>query len=141
MPVKRSAKEISSGSRGAPENQRALMSITRSAGLPTTTTFLNVSELSGIPNQTGTYTQEEPDVMSSLEEARKNRPGKKAGLNDNTMNYLEAYRYGEELIRKACCGHGMKCGRKLKGAAMQLPESFLCPGLRFFRRSAFLLCR
>ncbi len=59
------------------------------------TTFLNVSELSGIPNELGTYVQEE----AALEEARR-IIREKAGLDDNTMNYLESYRYGDELILK-----------------------------------------
>jgi len=63
------------------------------------TTFLNVSEISGIPNELDTYVQEESGSDSALEEARKSVQ-EKAGLDDNTMKYLESYRYGKELILK-----------------------------------------
>ena len=70
------------------------------------TTFLNVSELSGIPNQLGTYDQKETVVSDpALEEARK-LVQEKAGLDDNTMAYLQAYRFGEELIRKLAAAMG-----------------------------------
>ncbi|MDD3168964.1 MAG: M23 family metallopeptidase [Eubacteriales bacterium] len=64
------------------------------------TTFLNVSELSGIPNQLGTYEQEETDISDPALEEAKRVVQEKAGLNDNTMVYLQSYRFGEELIRK-----------------------------------------
>lgn len=63
-------------------------------------TFLNVSELSGIPNQLGTYEQEKPVVSDPAFEEAKNTVQGKAGLDDNTMKYLQSYRFGEELIRK-----------------------------------------
>ncbi|HYE68886.1 MAG TPA: M23 family metallopeptidase [Anaerovoracaceae bacterium] len=63
------------------------------------TTFLNVSELSGIPNELGTYVQEESVIDTALEEARRSIQ-EKAGLDDNTMNYLASYRYGKELLLK-----------------------------------------
>lgn len=70
------------------------------------TTFLNVSELSGIPNQLGTYDQTETVVSDpALEEARK-LVQEKAGLDDNTMSYLHSYRFGEELIRKLAAAMG-----------------------------------
>lgn len=59
------------------------------------TTFQNVSALSGIPNELGSYVQEE----SALEKAQK-IVREKAGLDDITMKYLKSYRYGEELILK-----------------------------------------
>ena len=61
------------------------------------TTFLDVSEISGIPNQLGIYIGEAPDPV--LEEAKK-KVQEKAGLNDNTMAYLEEYKYGAELLKK-----------------------------------------
>ena len=60
-------------------------------------TFLNVSEISGIPNQLGTYTENTQNA--SLEEAKKTVQ-EKAGLSDMSMNYLYEYKFGEELIRK-----------------------------------------
>lgn len=63
------------------------------------TTFLNVSELSGIPNRLGTYTQPAQDTAVPIEEARRTVQ-ERAGLSDVTMDYLQAYRYGEELLRK-----------------------------------------
>ena len=66
-------------------------------------TFLNASELSGIPNQLGTYAENAPDA--SLEEAKKTVQGK-AGLSDITMNYLTDYKFGQELIRKLAAAMG-----------------------------------
>ncbi|MEL7657319.1 MAG: M23 family metallopeptidase, partial [Bacillota bacterium] len=51
-------------------------------------TFLNVSEISGIPNLLGTYTQNPPNA--NLEAAKK-IVQEKAGLADMTMNYMEEY--------------------------------------------------
>lgn len=62
-------------------------------------TFLNVSQLSGIPNELGTYTQEDNSVDRELEAAIK-AIQQKAGISDITINYLEAYKYGKELILK-----------------------------------------
>jgi murein DD-endopeptidase MepM/ murein hydrolase activator NlpD len=62
-------------------------------------TFLNVSQLSGIPNELGSYTQEDNSADRELEEAVK-AIQQKAGLSDITMSYLEAYKYGKELILK-----------------------------------------
>jgi len=60
-------------------------------------TFLNVSEISGIPNQLGTYTEAPLDTV--LEEA-KLTVQQKAGLSDMTMSYLQEYKYGSELLKK-----------------------------------------
>ena len=64
------------------------------------TTFLNVSEMSGIPNQLGIYEQVGAAVSDPAFEAAKRVVQEKAGLDNNTMKYLQDYRYGEELIRK-----------------------------------------
>ncbi len=63
------------------------------------TTFLNVSELSDIPNKLGIYVQEDTSMDSALKEAR-SIVQKNAGLENITMDYLEAYQYGKELILK-----------------------------------------
>ncbi len=69
-------------------------------------TFLNVSELSGIPNQLGIYEQNETaDTDPDFEEAKR-KVQEKAGLDDNTMRYLQEYRYGKELIRKLAAAIG-----------------------------------
>lgn len=64
------------------------------------TTFLNVSELSEIPNQLGTYEQKATLISDPVLEEAKRIIREKAGLDDNTMFYLQSYRFGEELIRK-----------------------------------------
>ncbi len=64
------------------------------------TTFLNVSEISGIPNRLGTYTQEPPDALPPPMEEYRRIVRERAGLSDITMDYLESYRFGEELLRK-----------------------------------------
>jgi Membrane proteins related to metalloendopeptidases len=65
---------------------------------PDNSTFLDVSQLSGIPNALGEYVQDAPDG-NSLEDMKKIVQSK-AGLDDNTMKYMDAYRYGDDLIRK-----------------------------------------
>lgn len=61
------------------------------------TTFLNVSEISGIPNRLGAYTQNPPNTNL---EAAKMIVQEKAALADITMKYMEEYKFGEELIQK-----------------------------------------
>lgn len=69
---------------------------------PDNTKFLNVSEISGIPNKLGTYEQEgrmdakELTVKEAMEVVKE-----KAGLDDKTIDYLaNDYKYGADLIIK-----------------------------------------
>lgn len=62
-------------------------------------TFLNVSKISGIPNSLGSYYQDPDITLISSEEAVKTVQ-EKAGLDNNTMQYLSLYKYHEDLMKK-----------------------------------------
>jgi murein DD-endopeptidase MepM/ murein hydrolase activator NlpD len=62
---------------------------------PDNTKFLDVSKLSGIPNALGIYGGD----PTSSDEAKKTVK-EKAGLSDETVEYLVAYKYGNDLINK-----------------------------------------
>lgn len=62
-------------------------------------TFLNVSQISGIPNTLGTYYQNPDFDQIKLDDAI-NMIQNKAGLDNNTMQYLSFYKYSEDLIKK-----------------------------------------
>ena len=58
----------------------------------TSKTSLDISEFCGIPNKLGTYEAEEENIARLLQE--------KCGLSDGTMEYLLAYKWADDLIRK-----------------------------------------
>ncbi len=62
-------------------------------------TFLDVSQISGIPNVLGSYYQDPDITQITLEEAVKTVQDK-AGLDNNTMQYLSLYKYHEDLMKK-----------------------------------------
>ncbi|MDF2570486.1 MAG: Membrane protein related to metalloendopeptidase [Sporomusa sp.] len=70
--------------------------------LPDNTTFLNISDISGIPNKLGMFGQEEgmePKELTASEAAAIVKD--KAGLDDKTIDYLaNDYKYGKDLIVK-----------------------------------------
>lgn len=63
------------------------------------TTHLDVNRISGIPNELGTYCSDNFRIDQELLEYRK-IVQEKAGLEEKTMDYLEGYRYGKDLLRK-----------------------------------------
>jgi murein DD-endopeptidase MepM/ murein hydrolase activator NlpD len=69
--------------------------------LPDNTTYLNISDISEIPNKLGTYEQEE-GMEKELTVAEAIAIVKdKAGLDDKTIDYLaNDYKYGKDLIIK-----------------------------------------
>ena len=58
----------------------------------TSKTSLDISEFCGIPNKPGVYEAEEENIARLLQE--------KCGLSDGTMEYLLAYKWADDLIRK-----------------------------------------
>lgn len=62
-------------------------------------TYLDVSQISGIPNVLGSYYQDPDLTQMTLEEAVKIVQNK-AGLDNNTMQYLSLYKYHEDLMKK-----------------------------------------
>lgn len=69
---------------------------------PDNTKFLNVAEISGIPNRLGTYEQEgRMDAKELTVQEAKAIVKEKAGLDDKTIDYLaNDYKYGSALIIK-----------------------------------------
>lgn len=58
---------------------------------------LDICELTGIPNKIGTYEVEE-DIAKLIQD--------KCGLADNTMEYLKAYKWADDLLKKLWKGMG-----------------------------------
>lgn len=68
--------------------------------VPDNTTFLDISKISGIPNNLGVYEQEGTVAEITVDEAKK-IVKEKAGLDEKTIDYLaNDYKYGAALIIK-----------------------------------------